>query len=281
MNCTSVVLSLLALVVISSLGCDATVYPQLQGWYQNRKTNYYDFGSRSSVSVQNTVNTSPLYVLIYGTNATGSPMKVPGQHNIAAFIPPDSGYSDLWNIVFLQVDGAYVANSVQDADVATTLFPVYNLTGPLVNCPVVPTGSMLGGVEDRPRYPITTGWHKNNTFVYFDFGPTAKFSNPEYTFPTISDQDDIVDTIQNQAGYSDFKLIYDVAPQFPSSYKPNHFKSFATVKGANLTPLTTGVTVNRPVVFTDSTTVPDDTSSGSTRILASIAWAALMIVFAM
>jgi len=266
-------------VVIISIGCDATVYLRQEGWYENRKTDYYDFGSRSGIDSQGYVKTAPLYVLTTGVDINNVPVKVAGQFNIAASLPPSPGYSDLWQIIFLNVTNGYTANSIRDAATATANFsPLINVTGPIVNCPVVANGSSLSGGE----IGLTHGWHQDIMFDYFDFGVTSNSPNTEYTFPTVPvTQNDIIDLIPTDAGYSDFKSIYAASPLFPGSVSTNQYKSFEDVKDDNINPQSTGVVVNRPVVSVDTDAVEDDKSSGAFRVLVSLALAVLMAVLVM
>jgi len=85
------------------------------GWYRGREVKYYDFGMNSPAS-GNTVASAPIYVFVTGTDAQGNPQFAQGQHNIIDLKPDDDGYSDLWQVMMLTVDGDYEPDSVTSKD---------------------------------------------------------------------------------------------------------------------------------------------------------------------
>jgi len=249
----------------------AMVYPTVQGWYKGRRTFYYDFGPRSPVdSSGSTVFSCPLYALVYGFDAQGNPKLVPGQHNIAPALPGDGSdtYSDLWQIMFLQVPADYVANSVTDADVAIAMFSNHT-KGPLVNCPVVPIGSSLEGKE----YPITLGWYKNQTINYIDFGLTVSFTIPIYIVENSVGQHNIVGAIPADKSYSPYwqKYLYTA----PATYKANTARDVASI--SKLGTYKTGPVVNCPIVKTEDKVYVDPSEDMTNDMESSPSFATQMV----
>ena len=107
----------------------------VSGWYRNREVFYFDHGANSPAHGF-VVDDAPIYAFFH---ADGTP--VAGQGNVIDVLPGETGYTDLWKVVKVVVDGTYVANSLKDArsilsarDAGqVTLEP----TEIYVNCPVV------------------------------------------------------------------------------------------------------------------------------------------------
>jgi hypothetical protein len=105
------------------------------GWYRGREVSYFDHGARSP-SEGFVVDTAPIYVFF---REDGS--QVAGQRNVIDVLPESPGYSDLWQVVRVVVDPAYVANSLMDARSILAAAAAGQLTLEstmiYVNCPVV------------------------------------------------------------------------------------------------------------------------------------------------
>lgn len=107
----------------------------VSGWYRDQEVFYFDHGANSPAHGF-VVEDAPIYAFFH---ADGTP--VSGQGNVIDVLLGDPGYSDLWNVVKVVVDGAYVANTLKDVrsilsarDAGqVTLEP----TEIYVNCPVV------------------------------------------------------------------------------------------------------------------------------------------------
>ncbi len=109
---------------------------------------------------------APIYVLF----RTGEDSPVDGQLNIIDVIPGDPGYNDFWQVIKVTVPADYVANTV------TSLYEInqkgYTLTptNKLVNCPVVPAGSVASKRLNQSEDPgLTRGWYRNQVVFYFNF----------------------------------------------------------------------------------------------------------------
>jgi len=237
-------------------------------WYQDRQVKYYNFGNRSQYNSPS-IASIPIYVFVTalpGNN--GSPVKVPGQFNVINFNVNDPGYSDLWQINFVLVDSTYVANSITNT---TELFAKYasSLTvGPLVNCPLVPEGSILAGGYG-PVY-LTQGWYKSTPVYYFDFGADPGIPIPIWVvFDSNGNQvgNNIIDSIPGDDGYSAFWHVWNVS--IPPTYLANTLRnaSATSVAPYSSRPLIPPTYLNCPVVYVSPetpTTPPSTPSSPST-----------------
>lgn len=109
---------------------------------------------------------APIYVFFKPGRST--PMK--DQLNVVPVIPGDAGYNDLWRVVKVNVPDDYVANTVTSvAEIVDGGFAL-ETTDDLVNCPVVPEGSVA-----RKRMPgdyagLHQGWYGGRIIQYFHFG---------------------------------------------------------------------------------------------------------------
>jgi hypothetical protein len=124
-----------------------------------QRISLYDFDAQPRTP-------APIYVLF----RDGEDTPVKDQKNLVTVIPGDPGYSDLWQPVRVDVPADYVANTYTSFDELVadglTLTPM----PALVNCPVVPEGSVA-----RTRMPggyseLTQGWYGGRIIQYFHFG---------------------------------------------------------------------------------------------------------------
>jgi len=239
----------------------AKTYDLVQGWYKERQTFYYEFGTNTNASEDGqSVVTAPIYVLVTGFNADGSPQVVDGQRNIIDVIPGDEGYSDLWQVTFATVPEDYVANTITSAD--QVLNGGYELTRPgvYVNCPVVPPGSTL----TEAGAPLVQGWYKGQDVSYFDFGQNTVATAPIYAFVTgfdeagnpqfVEGQNNVVDVIPDDEGYSAFWYVNLVV--VPDGYVANTLTSAEAVQAAGYEMAQPGLLVNCPILRTDPAAVP-------------------------
>jgi hypothetical protein len=103
--------------------------PLVQGWYQGEQVFYPDFGP-------NPATTAPIWVLIHGMNADGTPDVVEGQQNIIDTVPGQADYTAFWRVDMVTVPEDYEPNSIRSAeDVQAAGFEVTQ-TDMVVNCPV-------------------------------------------------------------------------------------------------------------------------------------------------
>ena len=119
---------------------------------------YYNF------DVQPTVP-APIYALFY----EGTDLPVPGQLNIVDTIPGASGYNDFWQIQRVRVPRDYMPNSVTSLEQVQAAGYAIEATEQLVNCPIVPAGSVarrrLGGADAG----LSRGWYRGQVVYYFNF----------------------------------------------------------------------------------------------------------------
>jgi hypothetical protein len=121
--------------------------------------------------------------------------------------------------------------------------------------------STLGTVDnlDRPNpIPQVTGWDDDEAVQYWDFGPNSNIALPILVFfqadnpdTPVSGQNNIIDSIFGQPGYSDFWRVHKVLA--PSDYTPNSIKSFEEAVDSGYTIEITDTVVNCPVVNPDTT----------------------------
>jgi hypothetical protein len=105
------------------------------GWYRNRDVFYFDEGTRSPADGW-VVKAAPIYAFFHADGTA-----VSGQRNVIDALPASPGYSDLWNVVKVVVDGSYLANSLKDGRSILAARDAGQLTleptASFVNCPVV------------------------------------------------------------------------------------------------------------------------------------------------
>jgi len=121
---------------------------------------YYNF------DVQRTAP-APIYVLV----RQGETAPVLGQLNVVDVIPGQPGYNDFWRVMKVTVPANYVANTVTSVDEIRTKGYAIEATNSIVNCPIVPEGSVarLGG----SAHGLTHGWYRDQIVAYFNFDEAA------------------------------------------------------------------------------------------------------------
>ncbi len=123
------------------------------------KSIYYNFDVLSTTP-------APIYVFF----RKGETMPVQGQLNVINVVPGDVGYNDFWLVQKVTVPADYVANTVTSYDEIMQKGYGTTSTTKIVNCPVVPKGSVA-----RKRYlasesaELTRGWYKDKVAYYFNF----------------------------------------------------------------------------------------------------------------
>ncbi len=156
-----------------------------------------------------TVAVAPIYMLVTGTAADGSPIPVEGQHNIVDVVPGEDGYSDLWEVMLVTVEPGYEADSIRSkADIDAAGLDVA-AAGLIVNCPIVPAGSTFEDGE-----PLVQGWYRGERVFYPDFGENLPVAIPIWAFATgvsadgtpmlVEGQHNIIDSVPGMPGYSAF-----------------------------------------------------------------------------
>lgn len=221
----------------------------VSGWYRDQEVKYYDFGMNSPHS-GGSVATAPIYVLISGMNADGTPIFVEGQHNIVDVVTGDAGYSDLWQVMLVQVDDGYQPDSIKSkADLDASGLGITS-TDMFVNCPIVPEGTTFEGGEE-----LVQGWYKGNAVFYPDFGANPATAIPIWAFITgmdaegnpqlVEGQHNIIDAVPEDEGYSAFWRVNLVT--VPADYDADSIKSASDVAASGYEITQTDMAVNCPV----------------------------------
>lgn len=121
---------------------------------------------------------APIYVLF----RAGEALPVEGQKNIVTVIPGDPGYNDLWQPVRVEVPSDYVANSLTSYEELAGL-PMQAMPA-LVNCPVVPEGSVALTRTPGDYAELTQGWYEGKIIQYFHFGEAPGLAPVADAVPT-------------------------------------------------------------------------------------------------
>lgn len=115
------------------------------------------------------VGPAPIFVLI----RQGETAPVANQLNIVDVLPGQPGYNDFWQIMKVTVPANYVANTITSVDEIRAKGLHVEPTTTIVNCPIVPEGSVarlkLGGGSQA----LTHGWYRGQVVAYFNFDETA------------------------------------------------------------------------------------------------------------
>jgi hypothetical protein len=122
------------------------------------KTIYYNFDVLPTTP-------APIYVL-YRSGETAS---VSGQLNVVNVIPGDMGYNDFWLVTKVTVPADYVANTVTSYEEIIKNGYALTPTTTIVNCPIVPKGSLARKRYSSESPELTRGWYKNKVVYYFNF----------------------------------------------------------------------------------------------------------------
>ncbi len=109
----------------------------VQGWHNGQAVFYPDFGA-------NPATVAPIWVLIHGMKADGTPDFVEGQNNIIDTVPGQTDYTAFWRVNIVTVPDGYEPNSLRSA--ADVLAAGYQITETdmVVNCPVVQVAAAPG-----------------------------------------------------------------------------------------------------------------------------------------
>lgn len=126
------------------------------------KVEYYNFDVQPAVP-------APIYVLF----KAGATTPVEGQLNIIDQIPGDAGYNDFWLVNKVEVPADYIANTITSfAEIQAKKYAI-TPTKDIVNCPVVPEGSVASKRLGTESPALTIGWYKGKVVSYFSFNEKA------------------------------------------------------------------------------------------------------------
>ncbi|MEO5562473.1 MAG: hypothetical protein ABIR18_03540 [Chitinophagaceae bacterium] len=135
-------------------------------------TEYYNF------------DTQPLQpVNIYVFFKSGATSPVAGQNNVIPVIPGDAGYNDFWVVNKINVPDNYVPNSLtSESEVLASGYTIQK-TSAIVNCPVVPFGSVAGKKYGGGSNALSIGWYKGKAVAYFSFEEKALIATASGQIP--------------------------------------------------------------------------------------------------
>lgn len=154
---------------------------------------------------------APIYVLF----RDGEDAPVEGQLNVVDVIPGDDGYNDLWQVVRVSVDAAYVANQVTSLDEIDDRGYELETTTTLVNCPIVPAASTASLRLEGGDAGLVRGWYRGQIVQYFHFGEAPLEATPGGLVPT-----------------SPIYVTFNVNPEEPGGGPPS---GFVTEEGTDQT----------------------------------------------
>jgi len=117
---------------------------------------------------------APIYVLF----RAGEDQPVSGQLNIIDDLPGEDDYSDFWHVHKVTVPSDYVANSVASLDGIMSAGYSIEATDAIVNCPVVPDGSVARKRLGGGNAGLVQGWYQNQLVSYFSFEERALTTSP-------------------------------------------------------------------------------------------------------
>ncbi|MCC7380993.1 MAG: hypothetical protein IT384_04145 [Deltaproteobacteria bacterium] len=112
---------------------------------------------------------APIYVLF----RPGDTALVAGQLNIIDVVPSDPGYNDFWQVQKVTVPASYVADSLTSLAEINTVGYAITPTDMLVNCPVVPAGSIARLRAGGEPSDLHRGWYRRKVVTYFTFEERA------------------------------------------------------------------------------------------------------------
>jgi hypothetical protein len=230
---------------------DDMVKMLVSGWYRSEAVEYYDFGMNTPLATGDSVASAPIWVLVHEMMAGEDPQFVEGQHNIVDVVPGDDGYSDLWQVMLVEVPDDYEADSIRNAaDIDEMAYPVTE-TEMYVNCPIVHEGTELEGGE-----PLVQGWYRDEEVYYPDFGLNIPFAIPIWAFITgmdsggnpqfVEGQHNIIDAVPGDDGYSAFWRVNLVT--VPEDFEPDSIRDAADVNEMGYEVTETDLVVNCPIV---------------------------------
>jgi hypothetical protein len=113
---------------------------------------------------------APIWVLF----KEGESNPVANQLNIINVIPGEPDYNDFWQVHKVTVPKSYVANTITSYDEIVAKGYAITKTSDIVNCPVVPNGSVATKrFSRREDVGLTRGWYEGMVVYYFNFSEKA------------------------------------------------------------------------------------------------------------
>jgi len=125
----------------------------------------------------------------------------------------------------------------------------YLLTRPAAPAPPGP----VDGLTRPSQIPRVFGWYNGADVAYLDYGAMTNVAAPILVFfqqaspdTMVAGQNNVIDTIPGQPGYTDFWQVYKVL--VPAGYVPNSIRSFEGAMASGFSIEATDIIVNCPVV---------------------------------
>ncbi len=145
---------------------------------------------------------APIYVLFKDGEST--PVK--GQLNIVDDIPGDSDYNDFWEVQKVTVPADYLPNSITSYQAIVDSGYQIEETNMIVNCPIVPDGSVARKRWNGSDFGLTKGWYNDQVVYYFNFAEKNLMTNSM----------DMIDT-------SPIYVAFNINPGMPGGGPPSGF----------------------------------------------------------
>ena len=122
---------------------------------------------------------APIFVLY----RDGDNTPVANQLNIVDVIPGQSGYNDFWQVMKVTVPANYVANTITSVDDIRAKGLHVQPTTTIVNCPIVPEGSVARLKIGGGSQALTHGWYRGQVVAYFNFDEASITTTNNGTVP--------------------------------------------------------------------------------------------------
>jgi hypothetical protein len=122
---------------------------------------------------------APIFVLF----RDGDTNPVANQLNIVDVIPGQPGYNDFWQVMKVTVPADYVANTITSVDEIRAKGLRVQPTTTVVNCPIVPEGSVARLKIGGGSQALTHGWYRGQVVAYFNFDEVAITTAANGTVP--------------------------------------------------------------------------------------------------
>jgi hypothetical protein len=125
---TDVVVNLPVVPRGTTLARDTTA--GMLGWFEGRDVQFFDFGLTGAAPL-------PMWRFARGRDASGAPTLLADQNSVVDSIPVSPAYPDVWAITVVDVDAAYVANSLKSASAVQSANLRVASSGMQRNLPIV------------------------------------------------------------------------------------------------------------------------------------------------
>jgi hypothetical protein len=113
---------------------------------------------------------SPHPATLYRFARAGTREPIAEQLDVVDVLPGDAGYSDFWRVARIEVPDSYAANSITSAADARARGLPIEMTGEIVDCPIVPRGTTAReATRVEPAVP-TELWYRGARVTCLRFG---------------------------------------------------------------------------------------------------------------